>query len=95
MNESQMAAKKKAIPQWLDATMPTRKIIRDYWQEEARLNSPALERLRQICEARGYSYELTVQALTPTPKLYTVGYAARWTVENQAKRSMRRSWTRR
>jgi len=38
-------------------------IAADYWRGEVAANSPALERLRRICEQRGYSYDLTMEAL--------------------------------
>ena len=36
----------------------------EYWREEVRLNSPALSRLRAICQERGADYEKTVEGLT-------------------------------
>jgi hypothetical protein len=41
----------------------TSSIAADYWRGEVAAQSPALARLRGICEARGYSYELTIEAL--------------------------------
>lgn len=58
-----MAERRAVIPQWLDASTPLRRLVRDYWREEVRLNSPALARLRDICEQRGYDYDSTVEAL--------------------------------
>lgn len=58
-----MAEQHATIPQWLDASTPLRRLVRDYWRGEVACTSPALARLRSICEARGYSYELTVEAL--------------------------------
>ena len=58
-----MAERRAVIPQWLDASTPMRRHVRDYWREEVAANSPALARLRDICAARGYSYDSTVEAL--------------------------------
>lgn len=52
-----------SIPQWLDASTSLRRLVRDYWQTEARLQSSALERLRDICRDRGYNYMATIKEL--------------------------------
>jgi DNA primase len=41
----------------------TSSIAADYWRGEVAAQSPALTRLAAICQARGYSYELTIEAL--------------------------------
>jgi DNA primase len=41
----------------------TSSIAADYWRGEVAAQSPALTRLAAICQARGYSYDLTVEAL--------------------------------
>jgi DNA primase len=41
----------------------TSSIAADYWRGEVAAHSPALTRLAAICQARGYSYDLTVEAL--------------------------------
>jgi DNA primase len=43
--------------------LPLSGIPLDYWREELRLNSPALERLKRICQAAGYDYEATIERL--------------------------------
>jgi hypothetical protein len=59
-----MAEAHAAIPPWLDATTPLRRIVRDYWRGEVQAQSVALARLRAVCAARGWSYESTVEALS-------------------------------
>jgi hypothetical protein len=51
------------IPLWMDASTPLRRLVRDYWRGEVAAQSPALTRLKAICETRGYSYALTLEAL--------------------------------
>jgi hypothetical protein len=58
-----MAETNARIPQWLDASTPLRRLVRDYWRGEVAAQSAALARLAAICQARGYSYELTIEAL--------------------------------
>jgi hypothetical protein len=58
-----MAEARAAIPPWLDASTPLRRIVRDYWRGEVAAQSAALGRLRARCEERGWSYESTVEAL--------------------------------
>jgi DNA primase len=41
----------------------TSQIVADYWRGEVAAQSSALTRLAAICQARGYSYELTIEAL--------------------------------
>lgn len=45
------------------APLPLAGLAFDYWREEARLNSPALERLARICAARGCDYQATIERL--------------------------------
>ena len=58
-----MAQAGARIPDWLDASTPLRRIVRDYWRGEVAAGSPVLARLAAICAERGYSYESTVEAL--------------------------------
>lgn len=41
----------------------TDEATREYWQEEVRLQSPALARLERICREQGYDYQMTMEAL--------------------------------
>lgn len=44
----------------------TNPVVLDYWREELRLNcAVSLDRLREICAARGASVETTVRGLEP------------------------------
>lgn len=44
--------------------LPLAGVAREYWRDEARMGSPALDRLRVICRERGYDYEATIGAIS-------------------------------